>query len=378
MIKIGFDAKRVFYNFTGLGNYCRTMILDLSDSFPDNEYHLFSPGVGNRVESRPFFDNSRFHVHSAGRKLFKSIWRSFGMKRVLRKENIELYHGLSNELPIGMRATGIKSVVTIHDLIFSRYPKQYDPLSVFAYSKKFKYACEESDRIIAISQSTKDDIIETYGVKESKIDVIYQSCNHIFDRRVGAIDRKRVAGRYGLPDSYLLYVGSIIERKRLLSIVRAVELIPEKERIPLVVIGKGGRYKRRIIDYIKSRQLTPWVVFVTDCRTQDLPAIYQQAEVFIYPSVYEGFGIPVIEALRSQVPVITSDRSSLPEAGGPDSFQVNPDVPEEIAEAVRHILSNTDLRRKMISNGLEYSRKFMSSGIAQQVMDVYYRTLSSD
>src|SRR5438552_3033112 len=180
---IGFDAKRAFHNRTGLGYYSRTLIELLSSRFPEHQYYLFNPKPSafyqppkeNCHEIRP---SNPFH------KLFPSAWRSSWVKKDLAKYKIELYHGLSHEIPVGIQRTKTRSVVTIHDLIHERYPKQYNPIDVSIYHKKFLYSCTHADKVIAISQQTKNDIIEFYKIPEEKVVVSYQSCDPAFSQKV--------------------------------------------------------------------------------------------------------------------------------------------------------------------------------------------------
>ncbi len=240
-------------------------------------------------------------------RLIPSAWRSSWVKKDLKRLKIDLYHGLSHEIPVGIQKTGIKSVVTIHDLIHERYPEQYSYADVTIYRKKFRNACNHADKIIAISEQTKKDIIEFYKIPETKINVCYQSCNPSFMETVSEADRINIKELYNLPDQFFLYVGSVIERKNLLNICKAVQLLKDDLNIPLVVIGDGGDYKRKVKEFISQHNLTDSIIFLSESETakglesfqhaEDFPAIYQSAIAMIYPSFFEGFGIPVLEAL---------------------------------------------------------------------------------
>jgi glycosyltransferase involved in cell wall biosynthesis len=379
-MNIGFDAKRAFHNQTGLGHYSRTLIRSLAEYYPDHKYYLFNPkpavhfkiGGKNIHEIRP---------SSFGHKLFSSAWRSSWVKKDLKKYKIDLYHGLSHEIPVGINQTGIPSVVTIHDLIHERYPEQYNPIDVKIYNKKFRYACSHANRIIAISEQTKKDIIEFYQVPEQKISVCYQSCNPVFGVPAPEDERKRVKKEYDLPDQFFLYVGSIIERKNLLNICKAVFLLRDELSIPLVVIGDGGKYKQQVKDYITQNGLDKKILFLSEdpkCQTKegfqtatDFPSIYQSATALIYPSFFEGFGIPVLEALWSKLPVITSNVSCLPEAGGDGAYYVDPASAEEIADGMRKIWSDKLMVAGMIEKGWQHAQKFTTDKTAGAVMDVY-------
>jgi glycosyltransferase involved in cell wall biosynthesis len=379
-MNIGFDAKRAFHNQTGLGHYSRNLLHSLSQYYPEHQYYLFNPKPANRFRLQ---DNNLFEIlpQVILNKLFPSAWRSSWVKKDLQKLKIDLYHGLSHEIPIGINKTGIKSVVTIHDLIHERYPEQYSFVDVRIYRKKFRYACTHADKVIAISEQTKKDIIEFYQIPESKIKVCYQSCNPDFADRVSEEEKLKVKEGYNLPDEFFLYVGSIIERKNLLNICKAVFLLRNELNIPLVVIGDGGKYKQQVKDYIKQNGLENRIVFLSESSSakssqtfqsaKDFPAIYQSAIAMIYPSFFEGFGIPVLEALWSKLPVITSNTSCLPEAGGEGAYYVNPASAEEIAAGMKKIYTDKQFAATMTEKGWQHAQKFTPQKHAESVMNVY-------
>ena len=370
-MKIGFDAKRLFHNFTGLGNYSRTLVSNLADQFPDNEYHLFSPKLKKHRETNLFLESQPpFFKHTSG-KVPASFWRSFKMKDEIKKQGIDVFHGLSHELPNGIQQTNVKTVVTIHDLVFKIYPKFFPFVDRKIYDLKFRSACEKADAVVAISENTKQDIIRFYDIPEEKIKVIYQSCNSSFLVEKKMKERAAVLKKYDLPSEYLLYVGSIIERKNLLTIVKAMEQLPNDLDIPLVVVGSGKGYLKKIKKYIANRPIRRRIIFTKNIAFTDLPAIYQHAQLFIYPSVYEGFGIPIIEALNSAVPVISSPISSLPEAGGESSFYVDPKNVSAMSRGISKILGDSIYRVEMIENGLEYVRRFDAEKVTGEMMDLY-------
>jgi len=375
MLRIGYDAKRLFNNFTGLGIYSRTLLGHLAKAAPENEYWLYTTKIKQHVETQVFLEHPPFKVQTpdGGNAAW---WRSIGIKKNLQRDGIQLFHGLSHEIPLGLHRTGIPSVVTIHDLIFKRYPDQYAFLDRLIYDWKFNYACQHADRIIAISESTKTDIVEFYGIDPQHIEVIYQSCDARFAQPRSPEEIAGVVQKYGLPQNYLLYVGSIIERKNLQRIVQALELLPPDLRLPLAVVGKGGAYEKQVRQYIADKRLGPWVHFIAPVFAE-LPALYRGASVFLYPSQCEGFGIPVIEALNCGTPVITSNVSSLPEAGGPSAWLVNPESAEAIAEGIRVLLSDIQTRNARISAGLDYVKRFEASVVTGQMLALYTKILSS-
>jgi glycosyltransferase involved in cell wall biosynthesis len=366
---IGYDAKRLFHNYTGLGNYSRTLLRSLATFYPEQAYFLYSPSSRVNSETQYFMSDPAFSVRTP-RGPFKAWWRRIGVKRQLKRDRIALYHGLSHEIPFGLKQEGIKSIVTIHDLIFLRYPEQYRWADRQIYSFKFRHACRHADAIVAISESTKKDIIHYFGIPPEKIHVIYQSGHERFLERQTPQWLEQIRLRYQLPARFLLYVGSVIERKNLLQIVKALAMMPASDRLPLVIVGRGKAYLQQVIEYARSVRLDSLLYF-PDPSHEDLPAIYQLADMLIYPSFCEGFGIPVLEALWSYTPVITSNISSLPEAAGPHACLVDPASPEQIAEGIFRILSDEAYRQYITDEGYAYSRRFLPEVTAPQMMSLY-------
>lgn len=376
-MKIGYDAKRLYKNFTGLGNYSRTLVGNLQLFYPENEYYLYTPDIRQNEVTDSFLNNAAFHTVMPRGKL-KGWWRTSAIKKDLKKDRIDIFHGLSHEIPLRMQHTGIRSVVTIHDIIYRTFPDMYSLIDRKIYDFKFKYACRHADKIIAISECTKKDIIRFFGIPESKIAVIYQAIQPIFYQMQEAGEAREKVERFHIPPDYLLYVGSVNSRKNLLGIVKALRLLPSHLQLPLVIIGNGRGYKKQVEEYASAHRLSQrliWLNNLTDSSV--LQAFYQSARIFIYPSFYEGFGLPVTEALLSKVPVITSSVSSLPEAGGDYCYYVNPSQPEEIAEGIRKIIEDPTFCNKLTAGGYEFAhRQFDPRLLTQKVNDVYRELLS--
>ncbi|MBN2520256.1 MAG: glycosyltransferase family 4 protein [Bacteroidales bacterium] len=372
MIRIGFDAKRAFYNYSGLGNYSRNIIKSLYQSFTENEYHLYTPSTRKAIS---FISGEKVFIHTPDKpsgKVFKGYWRSFMLTSQLRKQGINIFHGLSNELPSRINENNIRSIVTIHDLIFIRYPDLYKPVDREIYLKKFKYAASVADKIIAVSTQTKNDLINFFKVDKTKIEVIYQGCDEIFKRFVIDSKKEEIREKYNLPSEFILYVGTIEERKNLLNVVKALHL--GKIDIPLVIIGKTTKYLKKVVNYI-CNNLVENTIFLQAVPLEDLPVIYQSATLFIYPSVFEGFGIPILEALQSKTPVITSKGGCFEEVGGKGSLYIDPMSVDEIINAIKKLLSDTKLREKMKEEGFLHAQSFTNSIIAKQVMNLYQSIL---
>ena len=380
-MNIGFDAKRAYENNTGLGHYSRTLVKSLATFYPNENYYLFAPKITDNFITNTY--PNIFPVKPTGfaADILKEKWRRKWVVKDLIKHKIDIYHGLSHQIPFNLNTAKIKSVVTIHDLIFERFPQQFNKINVQLFRKKFTYACKHSDKIIAISQQTKKDIINFYKIPENKIEVCYQSCDDIYRKEVTEEEKLRIKNLYNLPEQFFLYVGSIIERKNLLTVVKAISNLKSSNSIPLVVIGNGSSYKQKVKNYIQQNNLEKDIIFLSEYAainnlksfqtSADFPAIYQQAIAMVYPSSFEGFGIPVLEALCSKLPVITSNLSCLPEAGGDAAYYIDPASEEEITNAMKNIFTDKNLAASMKIKGVEYSQNFIQQKTAAAVMKVY-------
>lgn len=374
-LKIGFDAKRAFLNKTGLGNYSRGVIKILATYFSENDYHLYTPKVGADTNSGFFGDAKNIKVHLPEHPAFKSLWRSKSMVQDLVRDKIELYHGLSQELPIGIKKTGIKTVVTIHDLIYLKYPEYFGLINRKIYEWKAKKACETADLVIAVSEQTKTDLVKYFNLNPQKIKVVYQGCSPAFSQPKNEVVKEALRLKYKLPAQFVLNVGTIEIRKNLLLVVKSLKNLPEA--VSLVVVGRETKYATVIKNYLIKEALQNRVLFLSGVFFEDLPVIYQLASVFVYPSRYEGFGIPVLEALSSGTPVVAATGSCLEEAGGPDSFYVDPDDAVSLVQKINLILENQPLQQKMKTKGMEYALRFEDKIIAKNLMEVYHQALNN-
>lgn len=374
-LTVAFDAKRITHNATGLGNYGR-MIVDMLVRFaPCNRYLLFSPDPGR--------EDLRERVSGAGqvelrypvrprRGLGRMLWRTLGICGELPSD-VDLFHGLSGELPFNIQKTGIASVVTIHDLIFLRYPSYYKWIDRKIYAFKARRACKQADRVIAISEATRRDIVAFFGIAPEKIDVVYQGCDDSFKRDVPDDMLRAVREKYALPERYILFVGSLEPRKNLLLIMQAVALLSEP--VHVVAIGKRTPYTAEVEKYAAQNGLTERLHIFNRVAFPELPAFYRMASVFVYPSRFEGFGIPMIEAACCGVPTIGATGSCLEEAGGPDALYVDPDDPVMLAQQIGQVLSDAGLRERMIRGGRAYVTRFEPDVLAADLLEVYRRVV---
>lgn len=375
-MQIGFDAKKIVANLTGIGNYSRGVVTMLSGCFPENKYLLFAPGKGreectSRLRPSP---NVSFVYSPHSSSLLREWWRCRGMVKDIRRAGIDLFHGLSNELPFGIRKAGCKSVVTIHDLIFLRLPETYGFLARAILKAKTRYACRHADRIIAISRQTKQDIMAFYGIPEEKISIVYQGCDRIFYRPVSDDELHDVQVKYALPSRYLLCVGTFEPRKNQLTALRALAQL-DADDIRLVLVSKRTAYQAVLEKEIADLGLQQRVHVLNDVPNGDLPALYRGSHAFLYLSCFEGFGIPVLEALVSGTPVIAATGSCLEEAGGPDSLYCAPYDHHRVAEYIRYLYDHPDRRAEIIEAGRHYARRFDEKRLADDMQAVYQEVI---
>ena len=360
-MRIGFDAKRIFHNFRGLGNYSRTLVEGLQKYYPDNEYLLYTPPFNDGRAEEWLRKYPNFEVVKPSGVLSRnltSVWRSLLLSNTLKKDQLDIYHGLSHELPPGIQKACKKSVVTIHDLIFLRFPEFFPWIDRKDYFKKFTHACESADLVLAICEQTKSDLIEFLKVPEEKIRVAYQSCHPRFYNKVAPADIKYTLEKAGISQPYILYVGAIEERKNALSLVKAFSRIDQHRDHQLVLIGRGKEYLRQIEKTVTELGLTDQVKILSNIEDPDLPALFQGAKLFCYPSFFEGFGIPILQALFSEVPVITSTGSCFPEAGGVGTVYIDPKDIEELACEISNVLEDDEKQAMMKRVGREHVEKF--------------------
>ena len=375
---IGFDAKRAAQNRTGLGNYSRFVIRGLSRCSDVERLLLYVTNPNNMSALEGLEQEQRVHFRFPPENYHwpRSLWRVWSLSQELPTDGVQLFHGLSNELPLNIRrAPGVRTVVTIHDLIFLRYPHYYKPIDRWIYHYKFRRACEQADRIIAVSECTKRDIIHFFDIPEDKIDVVYQGCDERFRQAISSDKKEEVRVRYQLPTSFILYVGSIEERKNLMLLARALPILQNKD-IHVIAVGRRTPYANDIDQFIHANHLSNRFRIISGVPFADLPVFYQLADVFVYPSRFEGFGIPLLEALCSGTPAVGCTGSCLEEAGGPSSRYVNPDDEQELATALDSILSDQALRQQMIADGKEYAAHFHVDTLTQELLKTYQRTLN--
>lgn len=300
------------------------------------------------------------------------LWEQAALPRELRRLHADVFHAPVNVLPARVPCA---SIVTVHDLAFMRYPEYYRPSRRLYQRLLTARSARRATLIAAVSESTKRDLIEYLHVPEERIAVIYTALSpDIHPIR----DTSRLAAfrtAHGLPERYLLYLGTLEPRKNLERLVTAYAHLRSAapETPPLVIAGAKGWYFQALFERVRALNAENTITFVGYVSREEQPLWYSGATAFVYPSLYEGFGLPVQEALACGTPTLTSNVSSLSEAAGPVALQVNPTATEELAQGIRRLLGDETLRARMRAQGPEWAAGFTLARMAREYAELYAR-----
>lgn len=359
-MNIGFDAKRALNNSTGLGNYSRNLINGLLKHFPEHEYALYSPSATDFYAESIDGHYKIILPQNTLHKTFGSWWRSYGMRHDINHERTNIYHGLSNEIPLGINRKRTKTVVTIHDLLFLQYPEHYRFFDRKIYEAKTRYAVKNADKVIAVSEQTKTSLTEHFRVGPEKIEVIYP-----------IVDLQPAVAATNGDIKYMLNVGSLVPRKNQSRLIEAYALI-EKNIAEELWIAGNGPLKKELEHFVQQLNLTNRVKFLSGLDNRQLAELYKGATAFVYPSLMEGFGMPVVEALLSEIPVVASAGGAIEEAAGAGSVFFDPYSIQDMANQIFRVIDNQALRQKMLASGLVHAQKINSKNLSEQMMAVYH------
>jgi glycosyltransferase involved in cell wall biosynthesis len=370
-VRIAIDARKL--RDYGIGTYIRNLLRHLSRLDQTTEYVLLCrPEDGDLAST--LGPNFRSVVE---RSPAYSVREQFRIPLDLRRERADLFHAPHYVLP---PMTPCRSVVTIHDCIHLRFP-QYLPSRIgYAYARASLWAAtHRASRVLTVSEASKKDILAYFGIPEQKIDVIYNAIDERFNEPPAADHIERVKERYQLNDPFVLYAGNIKPHKNLERVIEAFHMFrrPGFEQVKLLIIGDEiTKYAtlRRAVHRLKLHKHVRFFGFVPD---ETLAALYRLAAVFVFPSLYEGFGLPPLEAMASGAPVITSNVSSLPEVVGDAALLVDPYDPEAIADAMRRVMSDDELRRQLKERGHIRARHFSWDRSVRRVHEIYQEILST-
>jgi glycosyltransferase involved in cell wall biosynthesis len=369
-VRIAIDARKL--RDYGIGTYIRNLLRHLARLDARNEYVIicrpedahFTAELGENF--RPLPERSRPY----------SVREQLAVPLDLRREGVDMFHAPHYVLP---PLTPCRSIVTIHDCIHLRFPQYLPNRLGYAYARTSLWvAAHRSARILTVSDASKRDILEYFHIPESKVSVIYNAIDERFSEEPAADEVMRVRERYQLNDPFILYAGNIKPHKNLERVIEAFHIIRrgELEHVKLLIIGDEiSKYAalRRTVHRHKLHKHVRFFGFVPDAT---LAILYRLARVFVFPSLYEGFGLPPLEAMASGTPVITSNLSSLPEVTGDAAMLIDPYETDAIAGAMRRVLLDDRLREDMCERGLARAREFSWGRSVQRVKEIYDEVLA--
>lgn len=378
-MKIGIDASCAIYEKAGIGKYTYNSVQHLLKVDRQNEYVLFFNFFRHRSDRIREIDGlvkgakAKFSIQVSNFPGLLKDWLTLSdlpLNRIFTQE-IDIFHA---PYFASIAKTGFaKQIVTIHDLAFLKYPEHAGTKLSNYYLKRTKLAINNSQKIIAVSRATEQDLVEMLGVDPKKIKVIYEASAAEFKPQKDQNKIRYVLAKYHLPPEYILSVCTLEPRKNLVRLVQAYAQMPHQMQYKLVLAGGNGWNNQSLLDVIADLNLKTKVIMPGYIDQEDLPTLYSAAKVFVYPSLYEGFGLPVLEALSCGTPVITSETSSLPEITGRAAILVNPYKEEQIAYALKNVAGSEKLQKSLSERGLKRAKQFSWEKSAVETIKVYQK-----
>jgi glycosyltransferase involved in cell wall biosynthesis len=376
-IHIGLNAHLLSlgqsYRGAGISWYIVNLLRNLAQVSPD--FFQYSAFLSDQAFQEPSLrlHLSRLPTH---RPVVRILWEQFIQPLTLRQAGVDLLHALAFVAPL---AAPCPFVVTIYDLSFLRYPEAFRPLNRWYLTQFTAHSVKRAKAVIAISESTRQDVINLLGVPPERVHTVYCGADEKF-RPLPPAKVDAFKADYQLPDTFILFLGTLEPRKNVDGLIRAYSSwrAREPDAPPLVVAGGKGWYYSKIFELVESLNLTESIRFPGYISQEELPLWYNAASLFVYPSHFEGFGLPVLEAMACGIPVITSTVSSLPEVAGRDgaAWLVSPTDDEALAQAMAKLMANADLRASMSERGLAQAAKFRWEKTARETVAIYQKVLS--
>jgi len=394
--RFGFDEKANLPIRVGSSEYCYQLIKNLAEIDKKNNYFIYLP-VSPTLDMPPSSDNLKYIVFSS-----KKLWTLVGLSKKLTedKNSLDVFFSPTHYLPI----TNKKSVISILDVSYLKYPKLFKKKDLYKLKVWGRLSIKKAEKILTISQASKSDIIKEYGVRPDKVAVVYPGVKSEIRSSKSETNTKfkmqnlKNIEKFGIKNDYILFVGTLQPRKNIVRLIEAFSMVVQKysssersesrnqfstRQVPdgnlsssnnnglqLVIVGKKGWQYEKIFSAPEKFNVSDKVLFIEDASDEDLPALYKNAKVFILPSLYEGFGLPILEAMQNRCPVIASNVSSLPEAGGDAALYVDPNDTDDIKEKMEKLLEDENLRKELIEKGYEQVKKFSWEKSAREVLKV--------
>jgi glycosyltransferase involved in cell wall biosynthesis len=372
-MRIAFDGTTLTPGRTGVGCYTEHLLHHLAREVEVTGDELVV--VSNQPIDTTHPLPRHVRVHDRRRFPLRIVWMQLLAGRVLDDVRADVAHFTNGMIPLG---TGAARVVTIHDMSLKLYPKCHPMRRRVINRPLIGVAASVADAIVAVSNSARDDLLRFHHIPAERISVMHEAAGPEFRPNCDGVFRARIRMRYGLPERFVLYVGAIEPRKNLLRLVEAFACA-RRQGIAhqLVCVGPYGWSSRNLYDHVDRLGLRRVVHFTGYVPAEDLPAIYNLSEFFVFPSIYEGFGLPVIEAMACGVPVITSNTSSLLEIAADAAETIDPLDVDGLAAALVKLATNADRRRELSARGLARALQFSWARTAKDMLALYARVVGA-
>jgi glycosyltransferase involved in cell wall biosynthesis len=351
-------TKEGIPNRVGSAEVCFQLLVELSRLDKKNSYIIYLPCPPTKDMPE---ESARWRYRVVVARRF---WTLFALPRALRHDMPDIFFSPTHYSPFFIP---MKTVLTILDVSYKYFPEMFTKKDLYKLSWWGKFSVRKSKKIITISESSKDDIIKTYGINAKNIEVIHLGIKKL---PIANMTKEELFKKYSITMPYILFVGTLQPRKNLVRLIQAISLLKNKD-IKLVIIGKKGWMYEDILSAPEKFDISDRVIFLHNVINSELPLFYKYASLFVLPSLYEGFGLPILEAMKYKCPVVTSKVSSLPEAGGEAALYINPEDVSEIAEKIDEVLVNTKLRERMVKLGDIQVKKFSWEKTASEVIKVF-------
>lgn len=371
-MRIGFDIRPFLKEETGVGVYFRNLLFSLAKIDKSNEYFLFSSSLKDRFNPKklPPLEKKHFREFPYPVKIVNFFWQRLGWPPLdfFFKNRLDLTH---SPIPLPLPTRG-KKIVTVYDIFFLDFAELADNQARRSFTQRMRKAMQEADGVVTISRFTAQQLEERFGIEGNQIKIVYPGIDRSYWENVEQKELEQTKANYGLPSEFLLFVGASEQRKNLLNLLEALKIVHARNRkISLFLIGPKGRDHKNVKTKIQELELDRWVKMIGYLDDKELKSFYWLASVLVYPSLWEGFGIPLLEAMACGVPVVTSQASALPETGGEAAVYSDPKNPEDIAEKIIQVLEDNSLREKLTAAGKKRIQSFGWEDAASDVLRFY-------
>ena len=366
--RFGYDKKTGLPNRVGSGQYCYKLLISLHEIDKENNYIIYLPQ--DPTSDLPRESDSWHYKIIKGRTLWTLI--ALSRKLFFDKEKPDVFFSPTHYLPLYVPCP---SVMSILDVSYLHFPKLFKKRDLYQLKLWGRYSIGKAKKIITISKSSKNDIIKAYNVSEDKVVVVYPGVKSETNSKIKMQNSKLLKEKFGIDRDYILFVGTLQPRKNIEKLIEAFSRLKTKDLglktdLGLVIVGKKGWMYEDILNAPKKFGITKRVKFLDSVTDEDLPSFYKNAICFALPSLYEGFGLPILEAMKYGCPVLTSNVSSLPEAGGEAALYCDPEDVDDIARNLESIIQNSELRKKLIEKGYQQIKKFSWEKTAKETLKI--------